>query len=121
MGKAIEEAIVDDNKPSAGRDEASVAAAASDVFSVASSVFTGVTEVLKAVEDARKDSDKDASFKSTDEVKVEDVGSDDEWSIVTDKKAHGTLKIEEEKDLSISNTEPHVLFAKWNEELRKLR
>ena len=61
--------------------------------------------------------ERDASFKSTDKVRVEDVGSDDKWSVVSDKKAHGTLKIEEEKDLYISSTEPlsPVLFASWNE------
>merc|ERR1711862_226002 len=128
--QAIEEAVVDGNQPTAGSAEDAVAATASDVFSVASSVLTGVSKVLEAVEDAKKDSDRDASFQSEDEVKVEDVASDDEeWSIVSDKKARakdaatvGTLNVEEEKDLSILGTEPlsPVLTAKWDTELRRL-
>ena len=86
--QAIEEAIVDGNEPVAGSDEVSVATAASDVFSVASSAFTGVTEVLKAVKDARKDLEKDASFKSTDEVTVEDVGSEMMSEVLLVTKRH---------------------------------
>merc|ERR1711862_610965 len=107
-----------------------MAATASDVFSVASSVFTGVSKVLEAVEDAKKDLGRDASFQSVDGVKAEDVASDDEeWSIVSDKKAQakdaatvGTLNFEEEKDASILGTEPlsPVLTAKWDTELRQL-
>merc|ERR1711862_1058395 len=130
--QAIEEAVVDGNQPTAGSAEDAVAATASDVFSVASSVFTGVSKVLEAVEDANKDTDRDASFQSADEVKVEDVASDDEeWSIVSDEKEKarakdagivGTLNVEEEKDLSILGTEPlsPVLTAKWDTELRQL-
>merc|ERR1712176_1698582 len=82
-------------------------------------------EVVKTV-----NSDRDVSTRSSDEVEVEDVASDDEeWSIVSDKKARakdaatvGTLNVEEEKDLSILGTEPlsPVLTAKWDTELRQL-
>jgi len=136
-GKSVDEVQVEDarksetaSKPAPGSAEDTAAATASDVFSVASSVFTGVSEVLKAVEDAKKDSDRDASFRSADEVKVEDVASDDEeWSVVSDKKAQAkdaaevrTLNVEEEKDLSILGTDPlsPVLTAKWDTELRQL-
>merc|ERR1711982_311122 len=131
-GSLAEAVVVDGNQPTAGSAEDAMAATASDVFSVASSVFTGVSKVLEAVEDAKKDSDRDASFQSADEVKVEDVASDDEeWSIVSDEKEKaqakyagtvGTLNVEEEKDLSILGTEPlsPVLTAKWDTELRQL-
>merc|ERR1711862_471287 len=129
-GSLAEAVVVDGNQPTASSAEDAMAATASDLFSVASSVFTGVTKVLEAVEDAKKDSDGDASFQSVDGVKVEDVASDDEeWSIVSNKKARakdaatvGTLNVEEEKDLSILGAEPlsPVLTAKWDTELRRL-
>merc|ERR1711862_70174 len=129
-GSLAEAVVVDGNQPTASSAEDAMAATASDVFSVASSVLTGVSKVLEAVEDAKKDSDGDASFQSVDGVKVEDFASDDEeWSIVSDKKSRakdaatvGTLNVEEEKDLSILGTEPlsPVLTAKWDTELRRL-
>merc|ERR1712176_83503 len=83
-------------------------------------------EVVKTV-----NSDRDVSTRSSDEVKVEDVASDDEeWSIVSDKKARAkdaaTVRTsnaeEEEKYSSILSTEPlsPVLTAKWDTELRQL-
>merc|ERR1711862_275325 len=63
-GSLADFVVVDGNQPSAGSAEDAMASAASDVFSVASSVFTGVSKVLEAVEDAKKDSDRDASFQS---------------------------------------------------------
>merc|ERR1711862_1082434 len=96
--QAIEDAIVDGNKPTDGSNEDAMATTASDIFSVASSVFTGVSEVPKVAEDAKKVSDKG---KSVDDVKVEDVRKSE-----TASKPAGNPTVEESAKSSAAEELP---------------
>ena len=108
---------------SAMNDVAAAADVAVDAFSVASSMVSSMTDVLKKMEEADKADgvDEAAILKSVDDsekkkdaIKVEDA-SEDEWSVVSDDKKDCVCK-------SVSSVEPlsPILLAKWDTELHQL-
>lgn len=148
---AFEDAMVDVEKGDIGADSlessegksaindvAAAADVAADAFSVASSMVSSMTDVLRKMEESERadgvgegravmsqsKDDEDAGatvLKSVDDseakrdaVKVEDA-SEDEWSVVSDDKKDGVCK-------SVSSVEPlsPVVLAKWDTELHQL-
>lgn len=136
------------SKTSVGDDVAAAAAAAIavDTFSVASSMVSSMTDILKKMDDAAKKGEEvmsesnvtdDAASTNvpsmvtgatkekedeTESPKVEDASDEDEWSILSDghvqtKPDFSNLKSEEEP---LSSALSPVVLAKWDTELHQL-
>ena len=136
-----------DSKTSVGDDVAAAAAIAVDTFSVASSMVSSMTDILKKMDDAAKKGEEvmsesnvtdDAASTNvpsmvtgatkekedeTESLKVEDASDEeDEWSILSDghvqtKPDFSSLKSEDEP---LSSVLSPVVLAKWDTELHQL-
>lgn len=144
---ARQQSSSDNTKTSIDEDVAAAVAVAADTFSVASSMVSSMTDILKKMEEVGTDDfaasagvhsvatgatilkSEDGTEKKEEVSKVEDVGEEEEWSVVSDdndKVDHfdtETAEAEKEtEDRSLSSVEPlsPVVLAKWDTELHQL-
>lgn len=121
--KATPQKLEGDATPRAHRQEL----VATDALSIASSLVSSVTDILKEMDEAKKSDDLQANEVEEEKQrvempKVEDVSEEeDEWSVVEDGKPKVEPDEEQQMiDESVSSVLSPVVLAKWDTELTQL-